>query len=79
MDNNIQIIDQRLTHLRSLIPQCRAQSEADAKRLADTIITLKIKRIEAIHALERRLGELRALISVYKPTALHTNMCSPSK
>ena len=74
MDNNIQIIDQRLAHLRSFIPQCRAQSEADAKRLADTIITLEIKLIEAIHALERRLGELRALIPVYKarcPTYEH--------
>ena len=73
MDNNIQIIDQRLAHLRSIIPQCRAQSETE-KRLADTIITLEIKRIEAIHALEKRLGELRALILVYKarcPTYEH--------
>ena len=66
MDNNIQFIDERLTHLRSLIPQCRAQSSAAEKRLTDTIITLEIKRIEAIHTLERRLGELRALIPVYK-------------
>ena len=61
-------------HLCSLIPQCRAQSAAAEKRLADTIITLKIKRIEAIHALEKRLGELRALIPVYKaccPTYEH--------
>ena len=74
MDNNIQIIDQRLAHLRSNIPQCRAQSAVAEKRLADTIITLKIKCIEAIHALERRLGELRALIPVCKalcPTYKH--------
>ena len=66
MDNNIQIIDLRLAHLRSLIPQCSAQSEAAEKRLADTIITLEKKSIEAIHALERTLGELRALIPLYK-------------
>ena len=74
MENNIQFIDQRLAHLRSLIPQRRAQSAAAEKRLADTIITLEIKRIEAIHALENRLGELRALITVYKarcPTYEH--------
>ena len=74
MDNNIQFIDQRLAHLRTLIPQCRAQSAAAEKRFADTIITLEIKRIEAIHALEKRLGELRALIPVYKarhPTYEH--------
>ena len=66
MDNNIQFIDQRLAHLRSLIPQCRAQSAAAEKSLADTIITLETKRIEAIQVLEKRLGELRALIPVYK-------------
>ena len=74
MDNNIQFIDQRLAHFRSLIPQCRAQSGAAEKRLADAIITLEIKRIEAIHALEIRLGELRALIPIYKarnPTYEH--------
>ena len=74
MDNNIQFIDQRLAHLRSLISQCRAQSATAEKHLADTIITLEIKRIEAIHALENRLGELRALIPVYKarcPTYEH--------
>ena len=74
MDNNIQFIDQRLAHLRSLIPQCRAQSAAAENRLADSIITLKIKRMEAIHALEKRLVELRALIPVYKdrcPTYEH--------
>ena len=65
MYNNIQFIDQRLAHLCSLIPQCRAQSAAADKRLADTIITLETKRIEAIHVLEKRLGELRALIPVY--------------
>ena len=66
MDNNIQFINQRIAHLGTLIPQCRAQSAAAEKRLADTIITLEIKRIEAIHALEKRLSELRALIPVYK-------------
>ena len=71
--NNIQFINQRLAYHRSLIPQCKAQSAAE-KRLADTIITLEIKRIEAIHALEIRLGELLALIPVYKarcPTYEH--------
>ena len=74
MDNNIQFIDQRLAHLRSLIPQCKAQSAAAEKRLADLIITMEIKRIQAIHTLENRLGELRALIPVYKarhPTCEH--------
>ena len=58
MDNNIQFIDQHLAHLRTLIPQCKAQSAAAEKRLADTIITLEIKRIEAIQTFEKRLGEL---------------------
>ena len=74
MDNNIQIIAQRLAHPRSLIPQCRAQSAAAEKRLTDTIITLEIKRIKAIHDLEKRLGKLRALIPLYKtrcPTYEH--------
>ena len=74
MDNNIQFIDKRLAHLRTLIPQCKAQSAAAEKRLADSIINLEIKRIEAIHALENRLGELRAIIPVYKtrcPTYEH--------
>ena len=66
MDNNIQFIDQRIAHLYSLIPQCRALSVAAEKRLADSIITSEIKRIKAIHALEKRLGEIRALIFVYK-------------
>ena len=66
MDNNIQFIDQRLAHLRSLVPQCRIHSAAAEQRLPDTIITLEIKRIEAIHVLKQRLGELRALILVYK-------------
>ena len=74
MDNNIQIIDQRLGHLRTLIPQCRAQSAAAEKRVANTIVILEIKRIEAIHALENRFYEFRALIPVYKarcPTYQH--------
>ena len=74
MDNNIQFIDQRLAHLCTLIPQCKAQSAAAEKPLADTIITLEIKRIEAINTIEKRLGELRALIPVYKarcPTYEH--------
>ena len=58
MNNNIQFIDPRLTHFRTLVPQCKAQSADAEKRLADTIITFEIKRIEAIHALEKRLGEL---------------------
>ena len=62
--NNIQLIDQRHAHLCSLITKCKAQSAAAEKRLADLIITLKIKRIEAINAFEKRLGELRALIPV---------------
>ena len=73
-NNNIQLIDHRIAHLRTLIPKCSAQSTATEKRLANTIITSKIKRIEAIHALEKRLGELRALIPVYKarcPTYTH--------
>ena len=74
MDNNIQFIDQRIAHLCSLIPIYKARSTAAEKRLADTIITLEIKRIEAIRVLEKSLGELRALIPVYKarsPTFEH--------
>ena len=64
-NNNIQFIDQRLANLRLLIAQCRAQSAAAEKCLGNTIITLKIKRINAIHPLEKRLGEHRALIPLY--------------
>ena len=74
MDNNIQFIDQRIAYLRTLILQCRAQSAVAEKRLADTIITLEIKRIKSIYALEKILGDLRDLISVYKarfPTYKH--------
>ena len=74
MDNNIQFIDQRIAHLRSLIQQCRAQSAAAEKRLADSRITLEIKRTEAIHAIEKRLSELRDFIPIYKarfPTYEH--------
>ena len=74
MDNDIQFIDQRIAHLSLLIPQCRALSVAAEKRLPDMIITLEIKRIETIHAFEKRLGELRALLPIYKarcPTYNH--------
>ena len=52
MDNNILLIDQRLAHLRSLIPICKAQSAAADKRLANEIIAFDIKRIKAIHAIQ---------------------------
>ena len=74
MEINIQINYQRIAHLRSLISQSRAQAAAAEKRLADTIISLEIKRIKAIYALEKRLVELRALIPVYEarcPTYEH--------
>ena len=74
MDHNIQFIDLRLAHLCSLIPRCKAQSAVAKKRLADLIITIKIKLIQTIHTLEKRLGELRALIPLYKarnPTYEH--------
>ena len=73
-NNNIQFIDQRMAHLTTLIPHCRVQSTVAEKRLANTIITLEIKRIKEIHALEKKLGELQALIQVYKarcPTYEH--------
>ena len=44
------------------------------ERLADTIITLEIKRIEAIRVYEKRLSKLRVHIPVYKtrcPTYEH--------
>ena len=69
-NNNIQFIDQRIAHLGSLIPQCKAQSTAAEKRLANEIIALEIKRIEVIYAVEKRLSELRALIPLFK--ARHT-------
>ena len=80
MDNyNIQFIDQRIAHLRTLIPQCRAQSAAAEKRLDDTIVTVEIKRIEAIHALEKDLPSYEPLSRYIKLAALHTSMCSSSK
>ena len=66
MDNNINLIDQRLAHIRTLIPQFRQHSSAAEIRLANEIITLEIKRIEAIHAIEKKPVELRGLIPVYK-------------
>ena len=45
MDNTIQIIDQRLAHLPSLISQFRAQSAAVYKHLANSKITLEIERM----------------------------------
>ena len=64
--DNIKLIDQRLKQLRALIPQSRAHSAAVETRLANEIINLELKRIEAIQALEKKLGELRGLIQVYK-------------
>ena len=66
MDNNIKLIDQRLSQLRALIPQFRKHSTAAENRLANKIITWELKRIEAINALEKKLGDLRKLIPVYK-------------
>ena len=66
MDMNIKFIDQQLTQLRALIPQSRAQSAAEEIRLANEIINLELKRIEAISALERKLNKLTKLIPVYK-------------
>ena len=63
---NIQLIDQRLAHLCSIIPKCKAKSAAAEKHLANLIVTMEIKRIEAINALEKRLGELWKIIPVYK-------------
>ena len=66
MDNNIKLIDQRLSQLRTLIPRFRADSPAAENRLANKIITCELKRIEAINALEKKLGDLQQLIPVYK-------------
>ena len=66
MDNNIQLIDQRLANLRARIPRFRTYSSAAETRLANEIINLELKRIEAINAFEKKLGELRGLIPVYK-------------
>ena len=79
MDNKIQFIDQRFAHLRLLIPQCKAQSAAADKRLDDTIITLEIKRIEAINALEIKLASSELLSQYIKPDTLHMNMSLPIK
>ena len=54
MDNNIKLINQWLTQLCALIPESRAQSEAAETHLANEIINLEIKRIEAIQAIERK-------------------------
>ena len=66
MDNNIKLIDQRLSQLRAFIPRFREHSTAAENRLANEIITWELKRIQAIHALEKKLGDLRNLIPLYK-------------
>ena len=76
-NNNIQLIDQRLVQFCSLIPQCKAQSAAAEKLLADTIITLEIKPIEAILALKKNLAISEPLFLYIKLAVLHMNMCSP--
>ena len=57
--DNIKLIDQRLAQLRALIPQSRAHSAVEETGLANEIINLELKRIEAILALEKKLNELR--------------------
>ena len=51
MDNNIKLIDQRLSQYRSLIPRFRADSPDAENWLANEKITCELKRIEAINAL----------------------------
>ena len=53
MDIDINLIDQRLAQLRSLIRQFRIHLSAAETRFANEIITLELKRIDAIHALEK--------------------------
>ena len=65
MDDNIKLIDQQILQLRALIPRFKGHSPADENRLAE-IITCELKRIEAINALEKNLGDLKNLIPVYK-------------
>ena len=62
--DNFKLIDQRLAQLFTQIPQFTAQSEAAVTCLANKIINLGRKRIEAIQALEKKLDELRGLIPV---------------
>ena len=66
MDNNIKLIDQRLSQLRTLIARFKDHSTEADNRLANEIIRWEIKRIDAIQVLEKKLGELRAFIPVYK-------------
>ena len=66
MNNNIILIDQRLAQLRRLISRFRIHSTASKTRLPYEIITYQLKRINAIHARDKKLGELRGLIPVYK-------------
>ena len=66
MDINVELIDQRLSQLRALIPRFRKYLTAAEIRVANKIITWELKRIQAIHALKKKLGDLRNLIPLYK-------------
>ena len=79
MDNNINLIDQRLAQLRALIPQSSAHSAAAATRLANEIINKELKRIKTIQALDKNLGKLQALILIYKARYSAHDVCLPIK
>ena len=52
--------------LRGLISRFRAHSIAAEHRLANDIITYELKRIEALQVFEKKLGEIKILVPVYK-------------
>ena len=66
MDNNINLIDLRLAQLRALITRFRAYSTTAETTLANKIISIELKRFEAIQDLEIKLADLRKLIPIYK-------------
>ena len=66
MENNIKLIYQRLSQLRAHIPRFKDHSTEAENRLANEIICLEIKRIDAVLVCEKKLGELKAPIPVYK-------------
>ena len=67
--DNINLINQQLAQLRALIPQFRTHLSAAEARHANEIITLKLKRIEAINALETKLAILEHSSRYITPAA----------
>ena len=66
MNNNVKSIDQRLSQHCALVEKFKYHSTVAENRYPREIIRCEIKRINIIQELEKKLGELRALIPVFK-------------